>query len=879
MKDIHITADYVPRPRIDQIFDDAAQGDLVYVIAGAGYGKTQAVRHYIEKQTDAVVRWIQLSENDNVCTRFWETLSHSIQSDNLELSTKLRELGFPDTTTHFNQFLSILKSTEHKSLKTFLVLDDFHLIRNKQVLMFIERCAHLQPTGSCIIIISRKEPEINALSLFSKGQVYTISEDELCFTDQEIISFFKSRGIPLSIKKLPDISDVTKRWVLAIQLLSLVLKRRPDNFDFAVDTMKQNVYKLFEAEAFNEFDEETRKKLVQISLISDLPSTPLHEIFGDNSFIHSIPQLISFVWFDSFIGDYRVHPLYLEFLQSKEDLLSYEEKLNIYQHAANWCFQNNFFLDAMRYFAKTKEYERMLEIILSYPFKLPYDTCEYFFVILEELDPDGEEGENFIVQLLKSFVIPLMLLGMDRYEEAARRSFDVIRKWENSNISFAKNLLCYSYSNLTYIDMYASTVTHRYNAPKYLKKSLEYAKLISIPPLNVRGAFTCVDIRSYACLVGKGAHLKDFDKFLSAAKQTAVYIAKTFHGMYYGYDDLVECEIAFYKNNHEQARNSAYQAIFKAREKKQYGIEIIAAHYLLRLYLKEGDFLSVKDILKQLNGHLDNPDFWNRQIITDLIMGIFYSQIGLPEKAPSWLVMDDNESDEDTKTTDTETKTPDVRIPARELIVSVKCYIASGKYNQALTALSRAFPRSPQEQFAFGELTISLLTVVALYQSGNTEKAIESFNHAFRLSYNGVFEMPFIELGDNMRLLASAVMKQDDSPAGKDKNENRIPADWLKNIVKQASAYAKKVKIIYSEYKMEEKIEDIIQLSHREQEVLCDLYNGLNNDEIAASRHLAVPTIKKVIQSIYIKLGVNKNIDAIRVAIEKNLIEIRKNPS
>ena len=49
---------YLPRPRLDKIFERATRCKLVYVIAGAGHGKTQAVRHYIEQQPDAVVRWV-----------------------------------------------------------------------------------------------------------------------------------------------------------------------------------------------------------------------------------------------------------------------------------------------------------------------------------------------------------------------------------------------------------------------------------------------------------------------------------------------------------------------------------------------------------------------------------------------------------------------------------------------------------------------------------------------------------------------------------------------------------------------------------------------------------------------------------------------------
>jgi len=95
-KNALVSAQYMPRPRIDRILDQATRSKLVYVIAGAGYGKTRAVRHYIEQYPDAVVRWLQLTENDNIASYYWESLTHSIASDNPELAVQLRELGFPE---------------------------------------------------------------------------------------------------------------------------------------------------------------------------------------------------------------------------------------------------------------------------------------------------------------------------------------------------------------------------------------------------------------------------------------------------------------------------------------------------------------------------------------------------------------------------------------------------------------------------------------------------------------------------------------------------------------------------------------------------------------------------------------------------------------
>ncbi|MCL2146523.1 MAG: LuxR C-terminal-related transcriptional regulator [Synergistaceae bacterium] len=878
-----LTAYYMPRPRIDEILDRATQCKLVYVIAGAGYGKTQAIRSYIEQQTDAIVRWIQLTDSDNICSRYWENLIHSISYDNQDLADRLREFGFPDTLARFKQFAEILKSTEHRAVKTYLVLDDFHLVHSEQALLFAERCAYLHVPGACVVIISRKEPEINTVSLFSKGQVHIVTEDELRFTDDEILEFLKQRSIDFSVKNLPRLIDATKGWALAIQLISLSLKRNPRNLDSAIENMKQNIFKLMEIEAFNDFPENTKKLLIKISLVSNMPLTILQKLFGEVLFLRDLPQLASFLWFDSFSGSDRIHPLYLEFLHDKQDALTFEEKRVIYRDAAQWCSDNNFNLDAMRFFSQAQDYGRMVELLYTYPFRLPYDTCEYFLDIIENLAPDEENIEDLNLLMLINFFAPLLLMGMGKLGEARQRSFRVIRKWAHSDSPFAPIILASSYSNLVYIDMYTCTITHKYNSPKYLKKSIEFYKKSTLPLSRGSGAFTVPDIRSLACLVGEGADLNEFEQFLGAVKLTEFYIGETFHNMYSGYEDLVSCELAFYRNQPDVAKNHAHQSIVKAREKNQYSIEAMAEQYLLRISTQEGDYQMVKEVLRQLRSHLDNPDFWSRQLLYDLFTGFFYAQIGLPGMAPSWLIMDEKEAK------------AEVRIPVRELVVCVKNHIATKKYHQALTVLGNSYPRKPQERFLLSELTFSLLSAVARINTGDTEGAMNDFNKAYSLSFNGVFEMPFIELGKNLRPLVAAALNK----AGAGKKESAqagatgqagsgqadagqigakpakpvIPDVWLKTIDRKASVYAKKAAFITNSFKKEEKIDDSIQLSDREQEVLNDLYHGLSREEISVNRYLSINTVKKLLQSVYIKLNASNNVDAVRIALEKNLIE------
>ncbi|MCL2513790.1 MAG: LuxR C-terminal-related transcriptional regulator, partial [Oscillospiraceae bacterium] len=311
------------------------------------------------------------------------------------------------------------------------------------------------------------------------------------------------------------------------------------------------------------------------------------------------------------------------------------------------------------------------------------------------------------------------------------------------------------------------------------------------------------------------------------------------------------CEIAFYKNQMELAKHHAHNAILTAREKKQYLIESVAEQYLLRIASQEGNYPLVKEILKRLRIHLNNPDFWCRQLFYDIYTGYFYAKIGLPEMVPPWLAADEK------------AETSEIRIPTRELIINVTYHIACKNFNQALIVLAASYPREPQERFLFGELTLTLLFAVAKVKTGDAPGAVSAFEKAYKMSFDGVFEMFFIGLGKNLHPLVVAASSEPGC---------YIPGEWLKMIDRKASIYAKKANIILNSVKKEKNIKDAVSLSDREHEVLNDLYHGLSRDEIAENRYLSVNTVKKILQSIYIKLNANNNVDTIRIAIEKKLV-------
>jgi len=848
----NLIARYMHRPRLNKILDRATRCKLVYVIAGTGYGKTKAVSSYMHEQEDTYVGWMQLTDSDNIGSRYWEGFTHTVAAHNRSLANKLREFGFPETSTRFRQLGEIIKDSQSNYKKAFLVFDDFHLIHSKEVLAFTERCVNMRIPGLCVVVISRKEPEINVISMVSKGEVDVITEEDLQFTDTEAADFFIQCGIPLSAQYLSKLMEASKGWALALNMLSSILSRMPNNFDYALGSMMQNIFKFLETEVWEKFPENIQKSIIKLSLLSELPVVPMQNFHEESEFLQNTPELSPFIWISRFTDSLKIHPLYLEFLQSKLDILSDDEKTEVYFRAAQWCCENAFYMDAVAYYAKMRHFESINQTFFTYPFKLPRDVSEYFLNILENIEPDESEKNDEHLLVLKSFFVPLLMVGAGRYEEAHARSMSVIKEWEQADNPIAIMLLYSSYSNLAYIDMYNCTITHKYNSPEHLKKSVEYFKRSAIVPQEGADAFINADIRSFACLVGEGGGMQELEQFLEAARQTALYNEETHFGVYAGYDDLVACEYAFFKNQPDIARHHAHNAIIKAQDKKQHTVSALAEKYLLRIAGQEGDAHLAKEILKNMRSYLDNDGFWNRQLYYDLYTGAFYASIGVLEPIPRWLVLDEEEV------------MSAIEMPARELIVSAAYYIASKKYQQALTLLNSTYPREPNERFLFGEIRISMMTAVALIRTGDTPGALAAFEKAYKMSVDGVFEMFFVELGRELYPLVAAALDSDDCI---------IPSQWLIAIKRKASIYAKKVAVVAGAIRRALNLQEAAALSERELEVLNDLYHGLSREEIAEKRYLSINTVKKTLQSIYIKLDAGNNVDAIRVALEMKLID------
>ncbi|MDR0525156.1 MAG: LuxR C-terminal-related transcriptional regulator [Spirochaetaceae bacterium] len=831
---------YLERLQVHELLEQAVASPLVAVIAGAGYGKTYGVYSFLQKYR-AVTAWMQISEQDNLEVRFWEHFVRTIAFISEASAEKLRASGFPGTKRQFERYMTIPYTDIVPEVKYIFVYDDFHNLRNKAVLHFLEQSMTVPAfTNITSILIARTEPDISLMPLLSKGLLVRLTEEDLRFSKKEMTEYYAMQNIRLSPAAGDSLYRDTEGWAFAIHLAGLSLKKGAESPEYACSSMKLNIFKLIETELFAGISAGLQKYLIKLSLIEHWPLELLAELAETREIFEEMRRIGSFIRYDTYLNAYRIHPLFLQYLSGKQTMLPEAEKKDVYAKTGRWCLRHNLKFDAASCYEKAGDYDSVIAVAYMMPMVMPRDIARFLLDILERA-PQSAFDRNGVMHVL--YVRLIMTLG--RLEEALERCLSVIARFEKMPPSeYAHRVLFGMYVNLGFHRLITCIYNEQYDIHLYFEQAAAY-----FPTSGLKtGVSIAMDLSSYLCRVGtpEKGHI---EQFIRTITRSIPFVSSYMDGCMQGYDDLAQAEFAYFREEMDAAEKHALTAIFKARKNKQYEVETRSLFFLLRIHLALGNPSRIQTVLKELTAQLDMPKYLNRQVLYDIIIGWYYAQIGRFCLLPEWLTNEFEASDLNSL------------VHGMETLVKLKYLLSEKRYPAVLAALENQTNRFGLHAFLFGKILIPAMEAVCWYQLRGKEgrpKAFALLETAYTLAAPNGLTMLFIELGKDMRALTEAALKD---------NVSGIPREWLERINRKSAAYAKKLYLAAKAHQTQRgeplRIEP---LSRRETAVLTGLSQGLTREEIANISSLSVNTVKSVIKSVYLKLNAVNRADAIRIA-------------
>jgi LuxR family maltose regulon positive regulatory protein len=836
---------YLERPQIDRLLEQAVRNPLVTVVAGAGYGKTYAVYSFLKKNNFRTV-WVQFSERDNISSRFWETFVSAVWSINKKSAASLMELGFPATEECFERYLMVPKNDVVPNQKYIFVYDDLHLITDKTVLHFLERSITSLFPNITSIIISRTEPTFNLMKMVSKGLLNQITEGDLRFSQEEMVSYFRLLDLNPSIQTSDSIYRDTEGWAFAIHLAGLSLKNALPGTAYVSQALRSNIFKLIESEVMSPLQPELQRLLIKLSLVERLAPSLLKEIADDALPDNALEGIGSFVRFDTYLDVYHIHHLFLDYLKGRQHELSEEEKKEVWFKSAVWCATNDQKMDAMNYYEKTGNYDKIVGIVYNFPLILPIHIARF---ILEMMDraPKTIYRDYPLCIIMRSRI----LISLGWLEQSRKELLEIIPSLRELPESPGKHRLLMGCNiNLGFIGFILVIYSKCYDFIDFFREAAAESRLmgdyVSKPPVNG------IVLSSYVCRVIDPSP-QEMEKTIDIIREMVPYTAEAMGGCMSGMYELARGELAFFQRETEEAEKLCLEAFRKARDKDQYEIENRALFYLLRIYLSRGNAGETRNILKQLEAELEFPYYLNRYSHYDIVTGWYYIQTQQRELVAPWLKSDYEESD------------LNARAQGLEKLVRARYFLGEKRCPAAIASLEN---RGDVEPLLMSNIEMKALEAVCRYQLRDRDGAFKAFAEAYELaSPSGLF-MPFTELGKDMRTLADSALKE---------GASGIPREGLEKIKRDAANYAKKIFTLSEEFRPTamqwgDDMPVNAVLSRREYEILKGFSQGLTREEIASASALSINTVKSVIRSIYNKLGAVNQADAVRIATEMGIL-------
>jgi LuxR family maltose regulon positive regulatory protein len=828
------------RPRLNELLLKAARYPLVVVCAGAGYGKTTAVSDYIKKY-EAVKVWLQLSDRDNNGSRFWENFLYSLKKFKSPATEAFSEISFPDTKEKLRLFKIKAQNFIVEGRKV-IVIDDFHCIEEPSVLRFMDECFFNNiPPETTVFLISRSMARANTAGMISRDQVFYISEKDLRFTENELAQYFHRMDISYKKDSLYEIMQDTEGWAFAINLIARSYQRAPGYSGYVRNAMKCNIFQFLETEIWTGIPERLQKFLVQVSLIGHLSVELLTKLAGkEEDLIGELEKQSAYVRLDSYIGAYVIHPLFLEFLRSKQDSLSEKQKKKIYAVSGDWCAHNGFKVDAISYYEKAGIYQAIVTRLDGYSVQMPLNIAQFAAPILDKAPADTFDKVEYLAEMhLRTYLCQgLWQKALDklRFYEAKfleRPEDDIIR-----NRTLAQLYDCWSY-----IRALMSTTDDIFDFGIYTEKANKYASILEEP--GKFGPYYPGAWSNYAGSSRKGS----VDEFAAAVINIGKNMTRDFYKIkLMGQLELIQGELGFYRGDVNPALTLLTLSVKEARAGKQLSFLNKALFYTLRIAVSQGNFTLAEQSLKDIKAQQDKTAYMNRFIDYEIALSWYFCFLGMPEKASEWLQEDFS---------------PYIH-PAfiENLGNQIKARFCYATRNFA-PLLAYIEEMKGRESILFGRVEMLAMEACVHYLRKDKEKAFDSLRNAYENAHPNGIVMPFIEMGKDMRTLASAFMKTAD---------NSIPKPWLEDISRKSASYAKRRSNVIAEYVQTHRLTDIISITPRETDILKDLSQGLSRAEIASGRGLSVNTVKMVINSLYSKLGAENVADVIRIAAKHKMI-------
>lgn len=824
-----VKKNFFVRARINSVLSAVYDYPLTILEAPMGYGKTTAVKKFIEAE-NLKPFWFTFPDLNNSEVAFWNKFTDEITKIDAQAGFALKSLGLPVDAPQMEKILQTLSKIEFAE-KFLVVLDDYQLARDMRLNKLLLRLAQEELGEFHILLITRDTTNIDFFELLSKGLCCIISRQQLKFTWPEIQGYCRMMLDNITTEDLSKICEYTDGWISFIYIILMGLENG------IPIGMNSSIEEMVERALFARYDRQTQDFLLKISIMENFTAEQSEFVTKTENarlLLKKLSRENAFIVYDEKTKTYKIHNVLLDYLRLKQNFPA-EEACGLYARLGDWYLEKQEFQTAYGYFNRAGQSERILAH-LNNPQNMRNELIN-FNGADKMID---STPQNVLFQYPLAYLLNIfhsVVQGKENTVLGWKEQLDELQKYYETIEGIEEN----SRNRIlgeTLIVRKVTCFNHWYEITAFDK---EIVRLLN-------GQNSHIVLQEYTFTLGSPHYLyiyfRDAGHFRELADMLSKYtqFSEFANGCGAGSDSLSIAEYALETGDFDQVERSCLQAIEKAETLSQKSIIICAKFSLIRLRIVQDRLPEALELLEQLQQDVEkmNSSLCNTSL--DLCKGYIFASICQPEQIPSWLQIGDM--------TTTNLYYQGI---AYNYLVYGKAVMALNKYAK-LEVLTGQFKKhfsifSNQLGFIHNQI----FEAVAKHNLFGANSGTAVLEGALSMARTDQLVMPFVESAPYIMGMLLLIV------------QNHPNDEYLNRILNLCRKY---------ERTLQGQSYHPVSLSQREIDILSLAAEGLSRKKIAARLFISEETAKTHFRNIYQKLGVSSKVSAIKIAQDRRWLQI-----
>ncbi len=368
-----LPAGHVVRDRITSaILTSPAR--VVLLVAGAGYGKSVALREF-EHVSDSPVAMVGSLLGRTDRQRFWMAVTESIGSV-VEGSLQALNAGLLDGEQADIDFVqALLDELEHVrpvSSSITIAVDDYHLVQDQAVHDLVELFVERLPHGIRLVLSTRLEPALPVAKWVMQGWATVLRPEDLVFDRDEVGAVLHNVAhFDIAPETLDLVYERTEGWPAGVQVAALAIQTGRDETSIvgSLTGTNRTIAQFFSDEVLVVLPEADREFLLETSILDVLTPALCRAVTGRNDSGRVLEDLERRGVFTTRVDpggtEYQYHHLFAETLRHRLASIDQQKFCAAHRRAADHLLSEQQYVAALDHLIDAMEPERAYRLMLE----------------------------------------------------------------------------------------------------------------------------------------------------------------------------------------------------------------------------------------------------------------------------------------------------------------------------------------------------------------------------------------------------------------------------------------------------------------------------------------------------------------------------------